>query len=96
MKKEYRKPLLYAESYELMEHIAGNCVVNDGFEGAHHRRLEDCAYTNGNLALFYSAGNGCDMELFEFAEIEPGDGALEELGVACYNSFLIVSNLFTS
>lgn len=95
MKKAYEKPVLYKESFQLMEHIAGNCIVNDGFAGAHHRRIEDCSYTDDNLELFYSAGNGCDMSLYP-DDVTPGDGALEKIGIACYNSFLMVSNLFAS
>ena len=95
MKKTYVKPVLYKESFQLMEHIAGNCIVNDGFAGAHHRRIDDCAYTDGNLALFYDAGNGCDMSIYPDG-VTPGEGALVELNVACYNNFLIVSHLFAS
>ncbi|MBR0066603.1 MAG: hypothetical protein IJQ00_03320, partial [Kiritimatiellae bacterium] len=71
MKKAYEKPILYAESFELMEHVAGDCAVNDGFAGAHWRDPGSCRYdliAEGGAAtgqaLFYSSGNGCDMDLF--------------------------------
>lgn len=95
MKKAYGKPIFFKESFQMMEHIAGDCIVNDGFAGAHHRRHQDCSYTDDNLALFYSEGNGCDMSLFP-PDVAPGDGALEKIGVDCYNSFLMVSSLFAS
>lgn len=101
MKKTYIKPRVYAESFELMEHVAGNCIVDDGFAGAHHRNSSDCRYTDGNLALFYSSGNGCDMDLFSgFTSDEIASmvtrNSVTELGIECYNGFLTTSSLFAS
>ena len=30
MKKPYSKPVLYAEAFELMEHVAGDCIEPEG------------------------------------------------------------------
>lgn len=101
MKKPYSKPVMYAESYELMEHVAGDCVVNDNFSGAHHRKPGDCRYTDGNLALFYSSGKGCDMDLFsgftqdEISQMVTGN-TISALGIECYHTFLESGHLFAS
>ena len=61
MKKEYDKPAIYAERFELAEHISGVCVDN----GAQNQRglstrftdAESCLYTSydgdGNILATY-------------------------------------------
>ena len=102
MKKPYSKPVLCAEAFELMEHVAGDCIVNDDFAGAKHRNSTDCRYTDGNLALFYSGGVNCDSDLMygfsndEIAQMIAGNTLAATLKIKCYNSFLQTSNLFAS
>ena len=54
MKKPYRKPALFAETFELNEHIAGNCSVS-GY--ANHKGIESCGFDNGdpNGPIFISS-----------------------------------------
>lgn len=59
MKKPYVKPMLFAESFELVEHIAGDCRVNDNFEGAKFHNSGECRYDDGNISLFLSADHLC-------------------------------------
>ena len=96
MKKEYRKPFLYAESYELAEHIAGDCAVNDDFQGAQHRAPKDCAYVDSNLVLYLDPAKNCETFWFTNAGLEPSVENLPLIGIKCYNSFLITGNLFAS
>lgn len=96
MKRTYTTPLVYAESYELMEHVATGCSVNDGFAGARARKASDCAYVNDNMALFYDSSKNCDTSMFDKWGLPHNEQSLVEMNIACYNNFLIVSNLFSS
>lgn len=98
MKKPYVKPAVYAESFALMEHVAGGCIVPDNFAGAQHRNT-DCGYDIGGIVLFTKQTTDCleGAELFEYAGVEPGMDAAELLNLECYNSFYDPSNkLFAS
>ena len=48
MRKEYSKPVVFAESFELTEHITGQCVDNGAQNQRHFstrfKNAEDCAY----------------------------------------------------
>ena len=51
MKKIYEKPMLYAESYELVEHVAGGGGV-DEMSTATLRSADQCGFKiNGNSAV---------------------------------------------
>ena len=50
MKKVYEKPMLYAESYELAEHVAGGCALDDMNQPT-LRSLESCGFVEG---IFYA------------------------------------------
>lgn len=92
MKKCYTKPVLYMESFELLEHIAGGCLTGDNFAGAQHRD-GNCGYNIGGVVLFGYGQNGCGDEEFQemlaFAESSATDPAqvAKDLGLECYNSF---------
>lgn len=97
MKKAYGKPMLFAESFELVEHIAGDCRVNDNFEGAKFHNSGECRYEDGNISLFLSADHLCDSYLFNNAGLEISIPNVPYLGMKCYNAFLDVGNhLFSS
>ncbi len=96
MKKVYSKPALYAETFELVEHVAGDCIVNDGFAGALHRGPESCGYRDSNITLFTGDLSDCAdaAELFALAGASPSTD-LSVINMECYNSFLS-GNLFAS
>ena len=53
MKKAYKKPRLFAETFELLEHIS-SCKTGTG-TGApvvSYRDGNSCTYTDANLTLF--------------------------------------------
>ena len=59
MKKIYEKPMLYAESYELVEHVAGGCGV-DEMSTATTRDLSQCGFhINGNSAVAFQTESIC-------------------------------------
>lgn len=104
MKKVYTKPLVYAETFELLEHVAGDCLVNDGFAGALHRSSTTCGYRDKNVTLFSGDVGDCAMaeSMFSFAGVsmpttaEAANAALAALHMECYNSFLATGQLFAS
>lgn len=64
-KRIYRKPGLAIESFELVEHIAGNCngVESDSLYKVTHRSVENCALSkpdNPSVYLFISEANNCN------------------------------------
>lgn len=78
MKKTYSKPALFAESFELSEHIA----LCSGFSGDHstinHWGNSTCHFiTPEGLYLFYSSVSTCSDEKYN----DPN-----EVFVKCYNT----------
>ncbi|MBQ6403104.1 MAG: hypothetical protein IJI27_04290 [Oscillospiraceae bacterium] len=93
MKKTYVKPAVYAESFELMEHVAGDCLTGDNFSGALHRGNQGCGYDIGGVVLFGQGQNGCGNDEFQAMMAFAGSNAdnpaqvAKDLGLECYNSF---------
>lgn len=89
MKKEYKKPRLYAESFELVEHIAVGCKVDAelgvtaNFSYDNARSNGSCYFEDGNIRLYIN-GDYCTV-LMEDA----GD-------IFCYNSFTEEASMFSS
>lgn len=63
MKKPYSKPALFAESFELAEHIAACSTVNapEGFYGTHSEPSLTCQFVAGGFTLFTDAATGCNQ-----------------------------------
>lgn len=66
MKKQYESPRVYAESFELIDHIAGNChgVETDKQYTVTHRSVDNCAFQGpdqkeSGIFLFVDASNNC-------------------------------------
>lgn len=102
MRKAYQKPQLYAESFELMEHVAGPCNglennKGDGFRVT-HRNGTDCGIVDAGLRLFQSGTNDCGNidSTLEFYEVDTIDQLMSLVSAKCYNAFLPDSNLFAS
>lgn len=89
MKKPYSKPRIYAESFELLEHIA-SCSVQTGVTNATYRDPDSCAFEEGGVALFNDGVKGCTNVIAPFfngdvvAFVESLD---PEAGGGCYNAF---------
>ena len=92
MKKTYTKPAMYAETFELLEHIS-SCKANQGMTSVTYRDGNACTYTDANLTLFYPENSGCSNGYYD-----PGDDSmydsfddyLASFGVdrgGCYNAF---------
>ena len=64
MQKEYQKPQLYAESFELTEHISSPC---NPMGRANHQSASSCGYDTGDgqgMAFLESAGTKCAYDPF--------------------------------
>lgn len=88
MKKTYSKPLLYAERFELVEHIA-SCAVAAGVTAATYRDRYSCSYQDGDVVLFNQAGvNNCQNNYAPYLS-GPDDflKSLTEENSGCYNAF---------
>lgn len=85
MRMEYRKPMLYAERFELLEHISACAHMNSATTGD----PDNCAYSlNGpgtTPAIFTEAVNDCTDKYL--ATDWPGTGDLKPTGY-CYNKFM--------
>lgn len=64
MKKAYSKPALFAESFELAEHIA-LCSGYDGTNNTANHWSTNCRFNDPDtgVAMFLSSENGC-VELY--------------------------------
>ena len=83
MKKIYRKPEIFIESFEVSEFIAGNCSIDLGFAGNN----PTCApYDFGGINLFNH--KGCD--------INPEEAELEDNDKLCYHIYDDINKIFGS
>ena len=92
MKKTYTKPLLFAESYQMVEHIAGTC--NTSAYNATHNTGWTCSITGveSGLTLFTAQQLNCGRSVDEDHEILDGsvisDSMMSSMiGSLCYNQF---------
>ena len=85
----YKKPELYAEGFELSEHIA-SCTANTEVTTVTYRDANSCSYSDMNVHLFNQGVNGCLNEYFD-SSMETWEEYLAsfkpENGGGCYNSF---------
>ncbi len=87
MKKIYQKPMAYAESFIMVEHVASGCVV-DKDHGVYAGYLDNtnCAFVDSNIVIFpdTTVCKGMDLGLFDNVEdfLDPNQNVLE-----CYNTF---------
>lgn len=89
MKKPYKKPLLFAESFDLLEHIA-SCAAADGHTVVSYRDRNSCSYQDGDVILFVDKGvNGCQNNYGPFFnDVDDYLASLKiEGGGGCYNAF---------
>ena len=90
MKRDYVKPFLYIETFELLEHIA-KCNANPSVTNVTYRGPEACAYQDGGLNLFYNGVQGCEMneeniDTEVFGNFEEFERSFVDDG-GCYNAF---------
>lgn len=94
MKKKYQKPVLFAESFQLVDSIAANCGKGDHSTASTHpyQSATACTYTDGGMTLFASEGIGCDMTYYD-EDVYQGDydqfvkDMMSQYGVECYGAF---------
>ena len=98
MKKPYQKPQMYAESFELLEHIA-SCKANQDITTVTYRNGKECTYTDANVTIFNPGVTGCTNEYYNEIDYDNFDGYLAsytaEHSGGCYNAF-IDGNFFAS
>lgn len=98
MRKQYAKPMLYAESFTLVEHISAGCgwVSNFGV---------DCPLNDDGLIVFARDGvcSPDAISMIQFAMGEDYDlsgftmeDMIKKVNPRCYNSFAEYSQLYTS
>ena len=93
MKKTYQKPVLFAESFRLVDCIAANCGKGDASMSTVHpyQSATACTYTDDGLTIFTDSGIGCDMSWYD-EEIYQGDlnafiSDMQNGSTNCYNAF---------
>lgn len=94
--KVYQKPVLYAESYALAEHISQSCVFQTNFGN-------QCPITDAGVT-FFTTVDTCSEDGVSMIEFKYGPGSAAEvtveqligLNIQCYNSLQDYHQLFTS
>lgn len=93
MKKTYQKPMLYAETFEMLEHIASNCTLGDGVGYSVTYResggTQPCAYTDNGTTIYLSNTEAC-LDSFDDRQWDSFDAYLSSMlggGQQCYNAF---------
>ena len=91
MKQSYTKPTLYAETFQLVEHVAGECGAN--IQGHNFNSITSCGITDSTGTSFFQSGvTNCGSELMVDSEDEL-KFILQNLHISCYNSAMdAVSN----
>ena len=94
--KPYRKPRLYVESFHMCEHISSGCRIDrDKGIFANYIDKSNCAFLDGNMALYYSGTSACTtFTELGFEENSQMDDYLDSFN--CYNSFSTSSSVFVS
>ena len=92
MKKTYTKPMLYAEEFQLVEHITLTCA-KDAFI-AHHSTGWTCSIEwndNGKQRVMFTDQNSsCDGAVGAYEESMQNDDLMESYyNDTCYNSMQI-------
>ncbi len=92
MKKTYTKPLLFAESYQMAEHIAANCSLTD--YSANHNTGWTCSIrgNSSGLTFFTAQQSACSASVDDDHEIVDGNVISDSMmssmiGALCYNQF---------
>ena len=94
--KVYQKPVLYAESYALAEHISQSCVFQTNFGN-------QCPIVDAGVT-FFTTKETCSEDGVSMIEFKYGPGSAAEvtveqligLNIQCYNSLQDYHQLFTS
>lgn len=102
MKKTYQKPVLFAERFELVEHIAKICPGMYGH--ATHGNIHDCAIMDTETSGVFTSGvSGCtsstsltedDIDLIE--QEYGGSGVWDSISFKCYDFFTSGGSVFGS
>ena len=94
--KVYQKPVLYAESYALAEHISQSCVFQTNFGN-------QCPITDAGVTFFTTvetcSEDGVSMINFKYGPNYAPQATVEDLialNIECYNSLQDYHQLFTS
>ena len=90
MKKEYVKPVLFAESFSLSEHIA-SCVNIASFGAQENCRFDD---QNGWVIFMTQDVCGEGPEYFTNQGLTPSIENVKDLGVECFNSFQDLNSVY--
>ena len=91
MKKTYQKPLLFAETFKLVEHVAGDCTGFNGSYQTNSANIWMCMLTDGDgSTVFISDTNACgDADTqFDYNDIDRD--------LQCYNVFIEGSRIYGS
>lgn len=65
MKRQYNKPELFFEEYELTEAIASNCGNEEFRDCTNYNNYRTCTVDMGVGFMFVDQTHGCDIEPFE-------------------------------
>lgn len=97
MKKEYSKPRVYVESFEMVEHISKGCGVMANFSG------DACPLTVDGLTYFTTtdACNPDAVSMLEFDGFKPDEHdplsfLIDVVNPTCYNSLTDFHQMFIS
>ena len=89
MKKPYKKPRVYVETFELLEHIA-SCKANQAITTVTYRDGYACTYTDAKLTLFYPENGACVNDYFNLEDYDSFEDYLASFAMGrggCYNAF---------
>ena len=89
MKKTYTKPMVYAESFAMLEHIAA-CTIGQGYSATLRDTAGDnaCAYTDNGLTVFPNEGVcGGSYNERQYGSWDAYMAAVYGANTTCYNAF---------
>ncbi|MDO4555764.1 MAG: hypothetical protein Q4B70_11535 [Lachnospiraceae bacterium] len=91
MKKQYKSPTIYVESFQLTQHLAGDCgggsSSGNHFGKPKHGNKNSCGWKVSGFSKTVFVNRGCDIKL--------STGNQEFQGI-CYNTPQSGYSIFTS
>ena len=94
MKKQYQKPVLYAETFALVEHIARCAPPNAEYDRANYGDINSCGFNIGAPGSGMTLFGNDNCALAPFLTDYSMQGA-KDAGFQCYNSFFDMAASYT-
>ncbi len=86
MKKVYQKPSFYAETFQLVEHVA-SCNAGESITTVNYRDKTSCSYQDNDVIIFLDGVSNCQTTELNYDHSMFDSFQDYILSLECYNAF---------